>query len=228
VRIALAIAIGPLLDELEIRYGKQRAFAPTDPYEFLAWWHCGYPASEERCAKGWKSLTTEIGIKPREIKSAKKSQLARALKAGGMVPDLRAARLREIAKRVDEEFSGDLRAALSHLDAAQARKMLKSFPGIGDPGADRILLFGGLIPAAAVPSSSPHVLVRVQSGKESEKYTANYAAAQLILETLPAAFEARIRAFLLLNRHAQQLCKRVRPDCGHCPLAARCAFARAA
>lgn len=222
----MAVAIPLLLDKLEIQYGKQQAISPSDPYEFLVWWHCGYPASEERCSKGWESLASGIGIKPDELLSAKITRLVLALKAGGMVPDLRAARLREIAKRTQDEFAGDLRSALARLDPVQSRKALKSFPGIGNPGADRIMLFGRLAPAAAVPSSSPHVLMRVQTGREFEKYTDNYASAQRLLETLPVRFETRIRAYLLLNRHAQQLCKRTNPNCGQCSLAGSCAFAR--
>ena len=219
--------ITQILDKLEVRYGKQAPIAPTDPYEFLVWWHCGYPASEDRCAKGWNSLRDQIGIKPRELLSAKTPQLTLALKVGGMVPQLRALRLREIAERSRNEFDGDLRSALARLDAAQARKILKSFPGVGNPGADRILLFGRLAPAAAVPSNSPHVLVRLASGAESAKYSANYAAAQRMLEALAADFNTRIRAYLLLSRHAQELCKRSNPACDICPVAGACAYARA-
>ncbi len=64
------------------------------------------------------------------------------------------------------------------LPAPQARKVLKTFPGIGNPGADRILLFSRLSPVAAVPSACPHVLVRVLQGPEGDKYVAIYAAAQ--------------------------------------------------
>jgi endonuclease III len=223
----MAIAISKALDKLEFYYGKQQPSAPTSPYEFLVWWHCGYPASEDRCSKGWESVAGRIGIKPHELLSAKTPKLALALKPGGMIPALRAARLREIAQRTQEEFAGNLGAALARLDAAQMRKILKSFPGIGNPGADRVMLFGRLVPTAAVPSSSPHVLVRLKTGRESGKYVSDYADAQHVLEALPVTFDDRIRAFLLLNRHAQQLCKRSRPACGSCPLEGSCAFARA-
>ncbi len=223
----MAFAISKVLDKLETHYGKQLPLAPGDPYEFLVWWHCGYPASEDRCSKGWESVTRRIGIKPHELLSAKTPRLVLALKAGGMVPALRAARLREIAQRTQDEFAGNLGSALARLDAAQMRKALKSFPGIGNPGADRIMLFARLVPAAAVPSSSPHVLVRLKTGRESEKYLANYADAQHMLEALPVTFDDRIRAFLLLNRHAQELCKRNHPACSSCPLEGLCAFARA-
>ncbi len=143
-----------------------------------------------------------------------------------MVPELRAARLKEIAGRVQDEFGGDLRSALSRLSPEQARKTLKTFPGIGNPGADRISLFSRLSPAAAVPSSCPHVLVRVSQGPESDKYAAVYAAAQRILAALPVAFDARIRAYLLIAHHGHALCKRSKPLCAHCPVLSQCAFAK--
>jgi endonuclease III len=218
------LRITDLLDSLESNYGALDPAAPTDPYEFLIWWHCGYPASEERCSKGWASLAREVGIAPKRLTSASTAKLVAALKAGGMVPDLRAARLKEIAARV-QEYGGDLRSALSRLSAPQARKALKAFPGIGNPGADRILLFSRLWPVAAVPSACPHVLVRVQHGPEGPKYVANYAAAQRILNTLPATIDERIRGYLLVARHGHELCKRSNPLCERCPLRARCAFA---
>jgi endonuclease III len=219
------LQITSLLDRLESFYGKQRSEVPTDPYEFLVWWHCGYPPSEERCAKGWQSVRSKIGIAPKQLLAAK-TVLTGALKVGGMVPSLRAARLKEIAGRVQDEFDGDLRSALSRLTAMQARKVLKTFPGIGNPGADRILLFARLSPVAAVPSSCPHALVRVAHGAEGDKYTAAYAAAHGMLGSLPATFSSRIRGYLLVNRHGHELCKRSKPACASCPLESDCAFAK--
>ena len=219
------LQITDLLDSLESNYGVLDPAAPTDPYEFLIWWQCGYPASEERCSKGWASLTCEVGIAPERLIFASTAKLVGALKAGGMVPDLRAARAKEIAQRVQEDYGGDLRSALSRLSVPQARKALKAFPGIGNPGADRILLFSRLSPVAAVPSACPHVLVRVLHGPEGPKYVAIYAAAQRILSTLPATVDERIRAYLLVARHGHELCKRSNPLCERCPLRARCAFA---
>jgi endonuclease III len=217
--------ITDILDSLESNYGALDPAAPTDPYEFLIWWHCGYPASEERCSKGWAALTREVGIAPKQLTAASTAKLVGAIKAGGMVPDLRASRLKEIAAAVQGEYGGDLRSALSRLSAPQARKALKAFPGIGNPGADRILLFSRLSPVAAVPSACPHVLVRVLQGPEGQKYVANYAAAQRMLNALPATFDERIRGYLLVARHGHELCKRSSPLCGRCPLRAKCAFA---
>src|SRR5271167_1101859 len=103
--------ISELLDRLEKSYGKQESWWPTHPYEFIVWWHCGYPASDAACTKGWEKLRSEIGIEPHQLLKASPAQLASALKPGGMVPELRGLRLKEIALRVENELGGDLRAA---------------------------------------------------------------------------------------------------------------------
>jgi endonuclease-3 len=212
-----------LLDDLEAFYGPQEPVWPTDPYLFLVWWYCGYPASDAACTKGWQALNREIGTNLEQLLAASPSKLAHALKPGGMVPELRALRLKEIAARVKDEFGSDLRSALAG-PIAEARKKLKTFPSIADPGADRILLFAGLAPIAAVPSNCPHVLVRIQRGQERENYGVTYREAQqAIAAEVPEKFDPRIRAFLLLKRHGQEICKR-KPKCGECPVRAACAF----
>ena len=217
-------AVAEILDRLEGHYGPQQPGWPTDPYEFLVWWHCGYPASDAACAKGWDALNRSVGIQPRQILEAGTATLARALKAGGMVPELRAVRLMEIAARVENEFAGDLRAALVG-PLSQIRKLLTKFPNIAGPGADRILLFGGIAPVAAVPSNCPHVLVRILHGLERENYNLTYSEAQRAIETgVAAKFDLRSRAYLLLKRHGQELCKRTKPKCEMCPVNSVCAW----
>lgn len=219
-----ASRVPKLLDRLESFYGKQEPNWPTDPYLFLVWWHCGYPASDAVCAKGWASLNETIGVEPQRILAAGNEELANALRPGGMVPELRAQRLKEIAARVKDEFGGDLCAALVG-PMAHVRTTLKSFPNIADPGADRILLFAGMAPVAAIPSNCPHVLVRIERGQEHENYVATYREAQRAVEAaVPGKFDARVRAFLLLKRHGQEICKRTKPKCEQCPVRTSCAY----
>jgi endonuclease III len=213
-----------LLDMLEDFYGKQEPSWPVDPYEFIVWWQCGYPASDAACAKGWDELRRAIGIEPHKLLAATPQKIASALKAGGMVPELRALRLKEIAQRVKDELGGDLRAALVG-PLPKARKLLKRFPSIADPGADRILLFAGIKPVAAVPSNCPQVLVRILAGQQHESYNATYREAQLaIAAQVPETLDARSRAYLLLKRHGQEICKRTKPKCEECPVNSNCAF----
>ena len=217
-----------ILETLESHYGPQRAEWPTDPYLFLVWWHCGYPASDAACDRGWKSLQRGIGAEADAILAANQSDLAQALKPGGMVPELRALRLKQIAERVQRDFGGDLAAALSRMPLAKVRSALKKFPNIADPGADRIVLFAGIAPVAAVPSNCPHVLVRIQRGAERANYGVTYRQAQEAIEAeVQPTFDARSRAYLLLKRHGQELCRRTNPKCQVCPVSECCAYFRA-
>jgi len=210
---------------LEKFYGAQEPSFPVDPYEFLVWWNCGYPASDVACAKGWNSLTRDVGIDPDKLLKTKLAKLVAAIKPGGMDPELRAQRIQELAFRVENEFGGDLRAALAG-PVPKARKLLKSFHGIGDPGADRILLFSGISPTAAVPSNCAGVLLRILKDDAGKNYSAIYREEQRAIESeLPETFDARARAYLLLKHHGQRLCKRTNPKCAECPLRPHCAYA---
>jgi endonuclease-3 len=108
-----------------------------------------------------------------------------------------------------------------------AKKALKEFPVIGEPGADKILLFAGLAPVAAVPSACPAVPQRILFGEEDKNYGAGYRAAQESMTAeLPESFEARQRAYLLLKRHGAEICKRTKPKCVICPVGGMCAYFR--
>ena len=168
----VGLAIPKLLDKLERFYGRQEPDWPVEPYEFLVWWHCGYPASDEACARGWQRLNDDIGILPNQLLKAAPHQLSASLRSGGLVPELRAERLKQIAMVVQDHMGGDLHRALNGT-LSEARKTLKSFPGIADPGADRILLFAGIAPVAAVPSNGTQVLIRLRRGQEDNNYVKN-------------------------------------------------------
>ena len=50
--------------------------------------------------------------------------------------------------------------------------------------------------------------MRIAIGKEGDNYGRQYAEAQRIIAAeVPAKFDARIRAYLLLKAHGQKLCK---------------------
>jgi endonuclease III len=169
-------------------------------------------------------LTSQIGMQPAQLLAASQAKLAAVLKAGGMVPEVRALRLQQIAQRVVQEFDGDLSRLFTGRISA-VRTALKKFPGISDPGADRILLFARVAPLAAVPSNCPHVTVRMMLGQERENYSATYREAQgLIEDEVPEEFHSRQRAFLLLKAHGQTICK-AKPRCEACPVSATCAYA---
>jgi endonuclease III len=216
-------------------YGPQHASGPTDPYEMIVYLNCGYPATDAACSKGFDGLKQEVGLSPKEILAAPRSRLVKLLRLGGIVPELRADRLKEIARKVRIEFGGDLKAALKGRMQSEkqqtdkgilgAKKVLQQFPVIGEPSAEKILLFSKLAPVAAVPSAFVEVPARLWFGKAGKNYAADYRAAREVLSSgLQQTFEARQRAYLLLKKHGQQTCKRSHPKCEICPLTGQCAY----
>lgn len=217
--------LAALLRRLEQHHGSVDFAEPTDPYELIVFTNCGYPPSQENCRKGFEALRGGVGLSPDALLAANERSLARALAAGGIVPELRASRLELIARIVVEDFAGDLRRALG--DTKQARKALKRFPTIGDPGADKILLFCADIPVAAVPSNCPHVPLRLGVGVERPGYAASYRSIQAELtRLLPGDAAAMQRAYLLFRQHGKALCRRTAPLCDRCPVAAMCQYHR--
>lgn len=213
-----------ILDMLEKRYGKPQPPHPTDPYEMLLYTLCGYPASEAACDKAFPVLKREVGLDPDSILKAPGAKLAQIMQLGGIVPEIRAERLKEVAGIVKHQYGGNLRAAMKK-PLPEVRKMLKQFPTIGDPGADKILLFSNTAPVAAVPSNCIHVPTRLGIGEEKKNYAASYKSAQEALNAeLPAERAPRLRAYLLLKRHGQETCKSNRPRCEECVVSVECVY----
>ena len=215
-----------IIDRLEQAYGQQNSAEPDDAYELVLHRNCGYPPSDSNCARGFAALAERVGLAPGDILAASEAALRSALRAGGIVPELRARRLREIATRVRDEFGGDLGRVLEG-PLPRARKALTSFPTIADAGADKVLLFTGTAPVAALPSNCVHVPVRLGFGRDSKTWSAKYRSAQEVIhEELPEDFGVRRRAYLLLKRHGQEVCKASRPRCDRCVVSADCEYFR--
>ncbi|HKD52567.1 MAG TPA: hypothetical protein VKB90_17295 [Candidatus Acidoferrum sp.] len=226
-----------VLDALENTYGPQKLSGPTDPNEMIVFLNCGYPASDAKCEKGFEALKREVGVEPENISAASKLKLAKVMRPSVLIPGLCAERLKEIARKVKSEFKGNLTAVLKQRtrEAKEpgsclraAKKVLQGFPTIGEPSAEKILLFSGLVPVAAVPSAFVDVPIRLFRGEPGRNYAADYKAAREILDSeLPETFEARQRAYLLLKKHGQEICKRSKPKCEVCPLTEQCAYLEA-
>ena len=224
--------------ELETLYGRPKPPEVTDAFSMILFENVAYLVDGERRSAAWRRLEETVGTSPRQILAAPRAKLLAATSAGIQAAS-RAERLREIAEIAAGEFGGDLEAALDASPAA-ARKALKKFPSIGDPGADKILLFSRREPVLALDSNGLRVLLRLGFGREEKSYAASYRSAQEATRPgwnrgraagrarTAASFDWLIRAHQLLRRHGQETCRRSRPECGRCPLRRACAYARAA
>lgn len=109
----------------------------------------------------------------------------------------------------------------------QARKALKRFPSIGDPGAEKIILFTRSYPVMALDSNGLRVRCRVGFDEEQKSYSATYRLVlDAIHDQLPQDCDSLIRAHQLLRQHGQELCKRSTLRCAECPVRDSCNYGR--
>jgi endonuclease-3 len=114
------------------------------------------------------------------------------------------------------------------MPVARARILLKQFPSIGDPGADRILLFSRIDARPSLESNGLRTLVRLGFVVREPSYAATYRAAIALLgRTGPRKADWLISAHIVLREHGRNLCKRSAPLCVACPLDTVCVHAPA-
>jgi endonuclease-3 len=143
---------------------------------------------------------------------------------GGMRPKVRVFRWQEIARISITQFAGDLNQILK-LPYAQAKKALKQFPNIGDPGAEKILMYCGASPGLPLDWNGLRVLTRVGYGRWQKNYGAAYRSVQEALKTeLPRKTETIAQAHLLLRQHGKEICRDKAPQCYGCPVKELCQY----
>jgi endonuclease III len=143
-----------------------------------------------------------------------------------MEPARRAAEVLRSAELVLEAADGDLSIMLRSLGPREARALLKRFPGIADPGADKLMLLAGLSDAPTLDSNGLRVLVRLGAIEERKSYQTTYKLGVDYLRNHGVrSASAALKAFVLLRRHGRELCKRSVPICAPCPIRSSCRWA---
>ena len=168
-------------------------------------------------------LESRVGLEPSDILHAPLATLRTITRHGGAIAaDERASRLGATADRVIKKWNGHLEAALK-LPQAEARRELTKYPGVGEPGAERILLLTGTHPILGLESNSLRVLQRLGYGAEQANWSRGYRDSQAAADReLPRTVTARRAAFLLLRHHGRSVCRRTLPHCPECPLVDDC------
>jgi endonuclease III len=195
----------------------------TDPFEQILLENVAYLAKDAARTEAFAELKKRTGLKPTRVLATPRA-LLREIAGRGITPAATVEKLLAIAAIAQDEFGGDLSGVLAG-PPGEARKALKKFPSIGDPGAEKILLFSGSLPVLALDSNGLRVLLRLGYGKQVGGYAKSYrsaqAAAQLELSQKVAVL---VEAHQLLRRHGQELCKTSRPHCESCPVRTECVY----
>jgi endonuclease-3 len=211
-----------IVAQLEGTYGPPEALPVTGPWELILWENVAYLVDDARRQEVFRALESRIGTAPEKILAAPLESLVEVV--DGLMPGICAQKLRRAAATALAEPGGSL-DYLAGESLPAARRALKKYPGIGDPGADKILLFSGSHPVLALDSNGLRVLVRLGFAQEGANYAATYRAAQeAVADEVELECAWLIRAHQLLRRHGQELCRRSGPRCEICPLAGDCRY----
>ena len=214
----------PILAALRRSYGKPAVPPARNLFEHVMWENAVYLLPDERRAEVFAALRQRVELTPKAVLSAKKDVLLELAKRGGIWPETRVFRWQEIARITVEHFGGDLDQVLK-LPYAAAKKALKLFPTIGDPGAEKILMYCGAAQGLPLESNGLRVLTRIGFGREQKNYGAMYKSAQeAIAGQIPAKSAAIAEAHLLLRQHGKETCKVKDPLCHSCPVQKICAY----
>jgi endonuclease-3 len=207
-------------------YGEPDPPKVTEPLDLILWENVAYLASDEKRAGAFALLQQRVGTDPAAILAAPPSVLLEVARAGGIFPEQRVSKLKDIARLVLSTGEGELALLLDGTPAA-ATKVLRRFPGIGEPGAEKILLLSRRQPVLALDSNGVRVLLRVGYGEEGKSYQATYRSVQRAAQaSAPRHFAGLIEAHQLLRQHGQELCRRSSPLCTVCPLQLSCQYYR--
>ncbi len=208
-------------------YGEIHPPPAHTPFALVMWENACYLLPDERRHEVFETLRQRVGLDAMSLRDAPDEVLLPIAKRGGMRPETRVFRWREIARMTLSQFGGDLDSILGQ-PYPEAKRALQLFPCIGAPGAEKILLLCGLAPSSGLPleSNGLRALCRIGWAREQKSYGATYRTAQAALgPELPADAKRLAQAHLLLREHGKVLCKADRPLCHQCPIAKECAYA---
>jgi endonuclease-3 len=214
-----------LIAGLQKSYGAPGLPPARGAFELVLWENACYLLPDHRRAAVFEALRAQVGLTPDAILQAPREVLLPLATMGGMRPETRVFRWQEIARITANQFQGNLEQILEW-PYAQAKKALKLFPTIGDPGAEKILLICGVAAGLPLESNGLRVLTRVGYGRvHLKKYRAMYRSVQeAIAPELPKGAERLARAHLLLRAHGKTICRDSQPQCHECPVEDGCAF----
>jgi len=221
----VAITLPEAVDELLTFHGVPNGPPTSDVFELVLFENIAYLAPDDRRRQAFERLRTEIGTRPEDLLKASRESLERVT-ALGALKGTSAAKLVRCAKTSAHVFNGDLSRVLEEPDEV-AKRALRRFPGIGEPGAEKILLFAGGRPFLAPDSNGLRVLSRLGLIGEESSYARTYSAARAVSGSLGTDVARFQLAHAVLRVHGKRICRRKEPMCTSCPLRRRCAFARA-
>jgi len=176
---------------LKRRYGKPAAPVSREPFAMILWEQVAYLVPDSTRRAAFLQLKARVGLSPEEILAVPPATLRTIARAGGPIAVAdRAERMHASAELVMSRFGGDLRNALK-LPRPLARRALGRFPMIGEPGADKILVFTRTARALPLDSNGLRVLQRLGLVPKGKDYRSSLPPGAGNPRAVPAAILRR-------------------------------------
>jgi len=210
------------------QHGRQAPPPADTAFALVLWEKVAYLAPDERRAEAFELLRQRVGLTPDAILHAKRSVLREIAAVGGKVEiEKRAENMQNAAAIVMEEFGGSLDSVLLR-PHGEAMRALQRIYGIGEPGAERILLLMRARKVLPLDSNGARTMVRLGYGADHKNYSTMYRSVRAAAVTeLRDDYDWLIDAHLVLRRHGQEVCKTSAPRCEMCSVRRECAYASA-
>ena len=210
---------------MRAQHGRVEPPPASDTFALVLWEKVGYLAPDDRRLAAFEMLRERVGLTPRNILDADPDLLRTIAEFGGrMEAEKRAQRMRDAAALVIDEFGGSLDAVLS-LPLPDAKRALQRIYGIGEPGAEKILLLLRAHRVLALDSNGARTLVRIGYGTDHKTYSTMYRSVRdATASELRDDFDWLIEAHLLLRQHGQEVCKTSVPLCEMCQVRTLCRY----
>ena len=207
---------------LRQQHGRARVPPPRNAFEWVLWENVAYLANDAKRTEAFTLLKKTVGLKPADILAADNPTLHRVTRHG-IVAELFARKLRSAAELARDKFAGTVDRELSD-DLAAAARQLRVFPGIGEPGAEKILVAIGRARTLPLDSNGLRVLLRMGFGQSLRSYAATYRSAKAALPIGRSSAASLFATYLLLQQHGREVCKTAEPQCGRCMLRPICLY----
>lgn len=213
-----------MLRDLEEKYGPlletiwPEEYSFKDHFKQLIITILSQNTSNANTIRAYRGLADAFEVTPQVIATADSTLLKEAIRSGGLY-NIKAKRLKDVAKAVLEQFNGDIGSVLA-LPQAEAKTKLMELPGIGDKTAD-VLLTSTHSYKKVLPIDTHFNRVAKRLGLV--KANANYHEVQeAYMSFIPEAHRERASGLLwLLGKHT---CRARHPQCAECPLNRICEY----
>jgi len=206
-----------IVDQLSARFGAISE-STRDPVEMLVLTILSQNTTDTNRDRAYVALIHRFGTL-NAVAHAKEEEIADAIRVGGLQRQ-KARSIRQSLGRVPVERGQLDLGFLERMETADALAWLLTLPGVGRKTAGIVLLFAFNKPYFPIDTHIRRVLQRLGwvHGKEEPHRRVN-----ALLDEDP---ELMVGLHLQLIRLGRTLCRPRKPQCGGCPIRARCDYAK--